>query len=64
MDELTVAEAEKLLAAGEFGEGTMAPKIEAAISFIGNSAIRRAVITTAEKALDGIAGVGGTVIHK
>ena len=64
MDELTVAEAGKLLAAGEFGEGTMAPKIEAAIGFIGDSAIRRVVITTAAKAKEGIAGNGGTVIHK
>ena len=40
LDTLSLADAKKYLAAGEFGEGTMAPKIEAAIDFIGESAIR------------------------
>ena len=35
LDTLSLADAKKYLAAGEFGEGTMAPKIEAAIDFIG-----------------------------
>ena len=39
LDTLSLADAKKYLAAGEFGEGTMAPKIEAAIDFIGESAI-------------------------
>lgn len=64
LDTITVAEAKKLLAAGEFGEGTMAPKIEAAIDFIGDSAIRRAIITTPEHAAASVAGNGGTVIKK
>lgn len=64
LDLLTTAEAKRLLDAGEFGEGTMRPKIEAAIDFIGDSAIRRTVITTPEKALAGIAGNAGTTIRK
>ena len=36
LDTLSLADAKKYLAAGEFGEGTMAPKIEAAIDFIGD----------------------------
>ena len=34
LDTLSLADAKKYLAAGEFGEGTMAPKIEAAIDFM------------------------------
>ena len=41
LDTLSLADAKKYLAAGEFGEGTMAPKIEAAIDFIGESAIKK-----------------------
>lgn len=36
LDTLSLSDARKYLAAGEFAEGTMAPKIEAAIDFIGN----------------------------
>ena len=45
LDTLSLADAKKYLAAGEFGEGTMAPKIEAAIDFIGESAIRSVLVT-------------------
>lgn len=44
LDTLSLADAKKYLAAGEFGEGTMAPKIEAAIDFIGESAIRSVLV--------------------
>lgn len=64
LDTLTVAEAKRLLEQKEFGEGTMAPKIEAAIDFIGDSAIRRAVITTTERAAAALAGTAGTIIRK
>ena len=40
LDTLSVADAKKYLAEGQFKEGTMEPKIEAAIDFIGESAIR------------------------
>ena len=46
---------------GEFEEGTILPKIEAAIDFIGNSAIRKAIITKLDAAKKTL---GGTVIHK
>ena len=45
LDTLSLADAKKYLAAGEFGEGTMAPKIEAAIDFIGEAAIRSVLVT-------------------
>ena len=40
LDTMTVAQAKEYLAEGQFGEGTMAPKIEAAIDFIDESAIQ------------------------
>ena len=64
LDTMTVDEAKKYLAAGEFDEGTMAPKIEAAIDFIGDSAIRSVLITKLNKDDAEISGGMGTLIKK
>jgi carbamate kinase len=64
LDTLTVAEAKHFLDNGEFGEGTMAPKIEAAIDFIGDSAIKSVLITKLNKEKNEISGGMGTLIHK
>ena len=64
LDTLTVAEARKYLEAGEFGEGTMSPKIEAAIDFIGDSAVKSVLITKLNKDATEITGGMGTLIKK
>ncbi len=64
LDTLSVADAKKYLEAGEFEEGTMAPKIEAAIDFIGESAIRSVVITKLHKDSEEFVGGMGTLIKK
>lgn len=64
LDTLSLAGAKKYLAAGEFGEGTMAPKIEAAIDFIGESAIRSVLVTKLNKEAGEITGGMGTLIKK
>lgn len=64
LDTLSVSDAKKYLAAGEFGEGTMEPKIAAAIDFIGESAIRTALITKLNKEGEEISGGMGTLIKK
>ena len=64
LDTLSLADAKKDLAAGEFGEGTMAPKIEAAIDFIGESAIRSVLVTKLNKEAGEITGGMGTLIKK
>ncbi|MBE5890227.1 MAG: carbamate kinase [Lachnospiraceae bacterium] len=64
LDTLSLADAKKYLEAGEFEEGTMAPKIEAAINFIGESAIRSALITKLNKDGAQITGGMGTLIKK
>ena len=64
LDTLSLADAKKYLAAGEFGEGTMAPKIEAAIDFIGESAIRSVLVTKLNKEAGEITGGMGTLNKK
>lgn len=61
LDEMTVDEAKKYMAEGQFEEGTMLPKIETAIEFIGNSAVRKVLITKLDAANS---ESRGTVIHK
>ncbi len=58
---LTVAEARELLAAGEFPEGSMGPKISAACDFVEGSA-GRAVITDLVSVTDAVTGSAGTQI--
>ena len=64
LDTLSLPDAKKYLAAGEFGEGTMAPKIEAAIDFIGESAIRSVLVTKLNKEAGEITAGMGTLIKK
>lgn len=64
VDTLSLADAKRYLEAGEFEEGTMAPKIEAAVNFIGESAIRSVVITKLNKEGTEVSGGMGTLIHK
>jgi carbamate kinase len=55
---LSVGEAERMLAAGEFAAGSMGPKVEAAVQFLRNGG-ERAIIShlhSAEKAVGGEAG--------
>jgi len=44
IDKMTIAEAEQYLAEGQFGEGSMAPKIRAAVDFVSNTG-KDAIIT-------------------
>ena len=64
LDSLSVSDAKKYLEAGEFGEGTMKPKIESAIDFIGESAIRTVLITKLHKEGMELSGGMGTLIKK
>ena len=64
LSELTVEEAKKYMEQGQFGEGDMLPKIEAAINFIGDSAIRSVLITKLNKDGSNIHGGMGTMITK
>ena len=62
LDTLTPQEATELADAGEFGAGSMLPKVQAACAFAQSKPGRRALITLLEKASAGIAGKPGAAI--
>jgi carbamate kinase len=61
LQQLTAAEARELLAAGEFPEGSMGPKIEACCDFV-EAGGGRAVIAALHQAADAVFGAAGTSI--
>ncbi|MEO5903152.1 MAG: carbamate kinase [Gemmatimonadaceae bacterium] len=63
LDRLSVDEADSLDAAGAFGEGSMAPKVRAAVDFV-RSTGGRAVITELSRGLDAVNGRAGTTIAR
>jgi carbamate kinase len=62
LDELTVAHAEKYLADGQFPEGSMLPKIRAALRFTTSGPGRKTLITSLDKLVEGLKGQTGTWI--
>jgi len=62
LDSMSIAEAEKYMKEGHFAEGSMLPKVQAAIKFAKSKPGRKALITKLEKAKEGIAGKTGTAI--
>ncbi len=61
LDSMTVAEAEKYLAEGQFPPGSMGPKVEAAVKFIKNGG-EKVIIGSIEQAYEAVKGNAGTVI--
>ena len=59
---LSVNEAQKMIANNEFGEGTMLPKIEAAISYLSSNKDGSVLITSLEAVSDALKGKAGTVV--
>ena len=60
---LSVAEAERLDGEGAFGEGSMAPKVRAAVDYVKRTG-GRAVITELSRGLDAVHGRTGTTIAR
>jgi carbamate kinase len=59
---LTVEEARLFLEQGQFAEGSMRPKIEAALAFVLSAPGREAIITSLDRACDAVtAGIGTTI---
>lgn len=58
---ITVAEAERMLASGELGTGSMAPKVEAAADFVRRGG-SRAIIARLDHGREAVAGRSGTEI--
>jgi carbamate kinase len=61
IDRMTVAEARALQKTGEFGAGSMGPKVEAAVGFVEGGG-RRAFVGTLDDAPAVLRGEGGTAI--
>ncbi|MDO5718070.1 MAG: carbamate kinase [Tissierellia bacterium] len=64
LDKLTVDEARNYIQSKEFAEGSMLPKIKAAVDFAESKEGRKTLITSLEKAGDGLKGKTGTWIVK
>lgn len=62
LSELSIDKACEYIKEGHFAPGSMLPKIEAALSFAKSKDNRKALITSLEKAAEGIKGVTGTII--
>ncbi len=63
LSDITVDEALKYIADGEFAPGSMLPKVEACVDFVRSRPGRTALITELKLARDGIEGRNGTRIH-
>ena len=59
---MTPAQAREMIDAGEFGEGTMLPKIEAALEYLEKVPAGKVIITSIDRVKDAIRQKAGTVI--
>ena len=62
LDHLSLAEAARYAAEGQFGVGSMLPKVQAAMKFVRTNPGRRAIITSLDKCLEALEGKTGTVV--
>ena len=63
LEEITAEQAREYADAGQFGKGSMEPKVRAAIKFVESRPGRTCIIGSLEKAAEAIAGLSGTRIH-
>ena len=64
LSKMTIDESKKYIDEGHFAPGSMLPKVKAAMMFAESKSGRKALITSLEKAADGIAGKTGTIVIK
>ena len=62
LDHLSLAEAARYVEEGQFGVGSMRPKVEAAMRFVRSDPGKRAIITSLDKCVDALEGKTGTVV--
>ncbi len=62
LEKITIEEAEQYIEEGHFAPGSMLPKVMAALKFVKSKPGRRALITSLQKAREGIEGRTGTTI--
>lgn len=59
---ITVSEAKKLIEEKQFGEGSMLPKIQAALEFVSKNHNGQAIIAKLDKLKEALEGTSGTII--
>lgn len=64
LEKITLEEANKYIEEGHFAPGSMLPKVQAAMKFADSKEGRKSLITSLEKAAEGIEGKTGTLIVK
>ena len=64
LDSMTVEEAERYIAEGQFAKGSMLPKVEAAVRFVKAGEGRKAIIAKLEEAGEAVRGERGTLVTK
>ena len=62
LDHLNLREAARLADEGQFGVGSMLPKVLAAMKFVRANPDKRAIITSLDRCLDALEGKTGTVV--
>ncbi len=62
LTKISTKQAAEYIQNNQFGAGSMLPKVEAALQFIGSNKKRRTIITTPQAALAGLKGQAGTTI--
>lgn len=62
LDRLSIEQAERHISEGHFAEGSMQPKVQAALAFAKSGPGRKTLITLLSKAREGIEGKTGTVV--
>lgn len=60
LDHLSLEEAARYCAEGQFGSGSMQPKVEACMKFVRSNPAKRAIITSLAKAREALEGKTGT----
>lgn len=63
LTDISVEEAKRYVAEGQFGKGSMEPKVRAGIKFAESRPGRTCIIGSLEKAAEAMAGLSGTRIH-
>ena len=64
LEDISVDEAERYVEEGQFGKGSMEPKVRAGIRFVRSRPGRTCIIGSLEKAAEAITGSSGTRIHE
>lgn len=60
LEQMTLAEARKYMAEGQFPHGSMGPKVEAAMRFLEGGSRGKVLITSPESVIDALDGKTGT----